>query len=272
MGGIINTYLSWNGVLILNELMILIWLAFGFSNSWISIQKSLNLIKIFQFSLASMAVILTTYFYLRYEAVSQILLILAGVIYFGFLVYLMIKHPSERKTLVTSVILIMLAIIFFSAEFQVASTLISYAHSFVLLNIGHMKIPAGSLLSLESIFVVIGAFVIARIKILYRIDSIQTKLILGFLFGALAFSVLYSSTLFALKNPLSIYWIVLVSLLLGIGDVCLMPPIMAYIADNALTGYKGRLIAGMYFSLSLSGYLSGLIGIKIIEALYVSKY
>jgi MFS family permease len=49
-----------------------------------------------------------------------------------------------------------------------------------------------------------------------------------------------------------------------------MPPIMAYVAETAPTEYKGRLMAGMYYSLSLSGYLSGLIGSTLLKN-YVSS-
>jgi proton-dependent oligopeptide transporter, POT family len=265
LGGIINGYFSWKGVLLLNEGMILIWVACCFFISLLSNIKDVGKLKLTQFIIALVIVGFISSLYLKFEKLSETLLMVAGIVYLGFLIFLMIKNPSVRKQLLFATFLIILAIIFFSAEFQVASTLIAYAHDFVTLNVVNITIPPGSLLALESIFVVIGAFVIARVKLLSKITSVQTKVLIGLLFGALAFVVLYGSTLIALHQPVSVLWIVFASLLLGFGDVYLMPPIMAYVVETAPLHYKGRLIAGMYFSLSLSGYLSGLIGETLLK-------
>lgn len=265
LGGIINGYFPWKGALILNELIIFAWLLCNLLLSEESILKNLNKMKLIQAIVILVLVSFIASFYLKLEKVSEILLMVLGVIYLGFMVFLMTKNQQIRKELLYSTFLIMLAIIFFSAEFQVASTLISYAHNFVTLNIAHIIIPAGSILALESIFVVIGAFVISRIKLLSNITSVQTKVLIGLLFGASAFAVLYGSTLMASHSTISILWIVFASLLLGLGDIYLMPPIMAYVAETSPSNYKGRLMAGMYFSLSLSGYLSGLIGTTLLH-------
>jgi dipeptide/tripeptide permease len=270
LGGIINGYLSWKGILFLNELIILLWLGFCAYTSWLVVLKYIDKIKLIQFIVLLAIVEYLAYLYLKFEKVSETLLVGVGIVYLGFVIFLMIKHPNFRKTLSFSMFLIILAIVFFSAEFQVASTLIAYAHNFVLLNIAHVNIPAGSLLALESIFVVIGALIIPRVKFLSNVTNVQTKVFIGFLFGALAFVVLYSSTFLAVHNSISVLWIVIASLLLGLGDVYLMPPIMAYVAETAPTEYKGRLMAGMYYSLSLSGYLSGLIGSTLLKN-YVSS-
>jgi POT family proton-dependent oligopeptide transporter len=265
LGGIINGYFSWRGVLFLNESMIMLWLGCCIFTSWLTVLKNIDKIKLIQFIALLAIVELVASSYLKFERVSEALLIIAGIVYVGFLIFLMVKNSSIRKTLLVSTFLTILAIVFFSAEFQVASTLIAYAHNFVVLKIVHINIPAGSLLALESVFVVIGAFVIARVKLLSNITHVQTKVLIGLLLGALAFAILYGSTLMALHNSISVLWIATAFLFLGLGDVYLMPPIMAYVAENAPSGYKGRLIAGMYFSLSLSGYLSGLIGSTLLK-------
>lgn len=260
LGGIINEYLSWKGILILNELMILVWLGCCAFSSWLSAFNNISKIKLIQFLAVLVVVEFIAYFYIRFERVSEILLIIAGNIYLGFLIFLLAKQPPFRKALTYATYLIILAIVFFTAEFQVASTLTAYSNSFVKLNVMHFIIPAGSLLALESVFVVLGAFVIARVKILSSITHVQTKVLIGLLFGALAFMTLYASTFLASQHLISVLWIAFAFLLLGLGDIFLMPPIMAYVTEAAPSDYKGRIIAGMYFSLSLSGYLSGFIG------------
>lgn len=260
LSGFVQTYFSWKGVLILNEIMIVIWLGGCAVNAWLSIFKKINAVKLITFFSILIFTGLITYFYLMFKSVAEISLIIAGLIYFSFLIYVVLKNPSIKKQLAFIIFLTAAAIIFFSGEFQVASTLVDYANNFANLNFAHIKIPPGSLLAFESIFVVLGAFIIARIKSLSVVTHVQTKVYVGLLLGAFAFVILYFSTMAAAHNDISVWWIVLAFLFLGLGDVYLMPPVMAYVAKNAPLKYKGRLMAGMYFSLSLSGYFSGLIG------------
>ena len=260
LGGVMNQYFSWKGVILLNESMIILWLIYCAFSSWLLVLINLNKLKLLKFVIVSTAVAFIAYFYLKVEIVSEILLSLAGILYIIFLVNLIIKQQGVRKSLIFSIFLILLAIVFFSGEFQVASTLADYANNFVELTIAQIKIPAGSLMALESIFVVLGAFFIARLKLATIITNIQTKVFIGLFLGTLAFILLYGSTLIASHHLISVWWIVLAFLLFGLGDVSLMPPIMAYVTKTAPTHYKGLLMAGLYFSLSLSGYFSGLIG------------
>ncbi len=260
LGGIMNEYFTWQSILLVNEAMVMIWFLFFIFSSWLSAIKNVGRVKFVQLVAVLIIIELVIYFYLKVKAVSVTLLIIAGISYLGLIIFLMVKNKSARKPLASSIFLIIFAIVFFSGELQVTSTLVDYSKHFVALNILHVTIPAGSLLALESIFVVLGAFIIARIKLLSNASHVQTKVLIGLFFGTLAFAVLYSSTFLASHHLISVLWIVLSFLLLGFGDVYLMPPIMAYVTESAPPAYKGRLMSGMYFSLSLSGYFSGLIG------------
>lgn len=263
LGGFLEVYFSWEGMLILNEVIIALWFCGCILNGWLVYLKKIDKIKLVQFAGMFFLAGAITYFYLTIKSVSEILLIIVGLVYLGFILFLMIKNTPVRKRLGFIIFLTALIIIFFSGEFQVASTLVDYANNFVKLNIMHIKIPPGSLLAFESIFVVLGAFIIARVKWLSALVHIQVKVCVGLLLGALAFTVLYVSHFSAAHHSISVLWIIFAFLLLGFGDVYLMPPVMAYVANHSPLKYKGRLMAGMYFSISLSGYFSGLIASEL---------
>lgn len=260
LSGFVQTYFSWECVLILNEFFIGIWLMSCISSAWIHSLRRINLTRLYQFIGIVIFAVFFTYFYFTRKNVSTITMLITGLCYLGFIIFLMFKNPEIKKQLTAIIFLTMCAITFFSGEFQVASTLVDYANHFVKLTFSDIKIAPGSLLALESIFVVLGAFIIARIKWLSSVTGVQTKVAIGLLFGVLAFVVLYISNFSAMHHSISVLWIILAFLLLGLGDVYLMPPIMAYVANHAPLKYKGTLMAGMYFSISLSGYFSGLIG------------
>lgn len=260
LSGFVQSYFSWRGVILLNESMIAIWLVSCFSKKWLYAFKETTKKKILAFFVALFLFQVVSYFYLSIQSVSEILLTIAGIIYVGFILYLIYRNKQSANKLIYMLFLTMIAVIFFSGEFQVASTLVDYSVHFVSLRVDHIKIPAGSLLAFESVFVIIGAFFISKIKWFSALKQTEVKAGVGLLFGAFAFSVLYLSHFFAASHSISVIWIIFAFLLLGFGDVSLMPPIMSYIADNAPSKYKGRLMAGVYFSISLSGYFSGLIG------------
>ncbi len=263
LGGIVHEYCGWHGVIILTEVIALTCLGYCILDGWFAAWKELTSTKLMQLAVALSISAAIAYSYLKFERVSAILLVIAGLVYLFFLGFLICHYFEIRKLLMRAIFFTVVAILFFSGEFQVASTLVNYTHAFVKLNVGPVTIPVGSLLAFEAIFVVLGAFFITRIKFFSAVTRVQTKLLVGLALGVLAFVVLYVSTLFSVTHLIGVLWIVLAFLLLGLGDVYLMPPIMAYVTEIAPPNYKGRLMAGMYFALSIAGYLSGFIGAKL---------
>ena len=262
IGGILNSTLSWGYLIIFNFVISAIcFILFFFGNEkWgpalITITRSSSL-KLTGFLIPTIFLIAI---YLRSETFSQVILGAITIYYIFTLIYWMISRRSIRKNLIIGMYFILLAILFFTGEFQVASTTIAYAIKFANLDIFGVAIPPGSIVALESIFVVLGAYAITRIK--FEFDTTK-RIVIGLLFGVLAFATLLASTFVAGSVKISLMWLILAFLFFGVGDVYLTPPIMSYITKISPDDIRGRLISGMYFSFSLAGYLSGLIGSKI---------
>jgi POT family proton-dependent oligopeptide transporter len=270
LGGFVNQYYSWRGMLILNELIIMLWLILVVWGSWFTALLQIKILDFVKFFVLVLVCIATVSFYLKFESFSLYVLIVTGITYMIFLTWVAFNNSDSRKSILFSTLLIVFAIIFFTGEFQVASTMTAYASSFVNLNLFKIQIPAGSLLSIESIFVIVGAFVLTRVKWFSKLSQVSTKVSIGLLCGAAAFLILYCSTLIASHHTISLLWLVLAFLLFGFGEINLMPPIISYIAQHAPLKYKGRLMAGTYFALCLSGYLSGLIGSILMRNIHSS--
>jgi dipeptide/tripeptide permease len=67
LGGIVNGYFSWKGVLFLNELMIMLWLGCCVCISWLLVLKNIDKIKLIQFIILLVTVEIVAYFYLKFE-------------------------------------------------------------------------------------------------------------------------------------------------------------------------------------------------------------
>lgn len=263
VGGFIGQYFLWRGVICLNEIAILTWILFIFFGEWLQSLSEIDNLKSLKFILLVSLSNVLIYLCLSHQTLSKYILSFTILAYFAFLAWLVCFFKEYREKLVFAIVLIVFAIVFFSGEFQVASSLIAYSDNFVSLKEFNFNIPASATVSLESFFVVIGALLLTKSFLYSKIKFSQTKVLLGLLCCASAFLILYISTSMAAIGKISLFWIVFPSLLLGLGEVSLMPTIISYVAKISPDKFQGRLMSGMYFALSISGYVSGLIGERI---------
>lgn len=271
IGGYVENFFSWRGVILLNEIMIIIWFLFAYTAGWLNYLRQLNSQIFIKFWVTVLFTAVLVFFCLTFQSISKYILIISIIGYLIFLISTIRIFKEDKKKILFSLILTLFAIVFFCGEFQVTSSLIVYADNFVRLKEFNFNIPVTSLVSLESIFVVLGAFIITKMALFTQIKFSQTRVLIGLCCSAIAFLILYFSTWIVGNEKISLLWIVFPSLLLGLGEVSLMPPIISYIAKESPPDCKGRLLSGMYFALSISGYISGFIGEIIMQHHHLSN-
>lgn len=264
-GGLLFKYISWNALIGFNLCITVITIAIYGQTSFIKNVKSLQSADIFKYIFVVTVATMLAFFYLKIKTIAEIFLIMAALCYVVFVALIVYKRKQVRKQLLIAFLYILLAIVFFSGEFQIASTLVDFSKHFVNLKVLSFDVPAGSLVALESIFVILGAWAISKSSYLAdKLDS-NKKVFSGLIIGLMAFTILFTLTKSVKHTNISFIYIVVVFLLLGIADVIMTPPIMSYIATVSPSDIKGRLMAGTYFAFSVAGYLSGFIGYKISE-------
>lgn len=262
--GFLNFHYGWSAGLSMNIILSTLWFTtiLG-TKAWrISFKNYFSSNHV----LMIVGAIILSFLYLYSKTFSELTAAAIAVVYIGQLVFI-IKSVDKKIAcnILIGVWFLLFAIIFFSGEFQVASTTTEYAKTFLNLRVAGIHIPAGALMSLESVFVVLGALFLPKLLSLFKVESIQTRILIGLLFGASAFALLLISTLMAGNGKMTIGWIVLCFAMLGIGEIILMPSIMAYVDKISPEQYRGRLMAGIYLSLSLAGILSGFISDMVSE-------
>lgn len=265
VGGLLFKYASWDTLVGFNVVLTAITLVIYFYTGFIANLTSLNTSSVIKFLGVMLLAVVLAYLYLKVQILAEAFLIIAGIGYAIFLGLVIYKRREIRKQLLIALLFIFLAIIFFSGEFQVASTLVDFSKNFVNLEVFNFAVPAGSLVALESIFVILGAYLISKSSYLSDKIGANKKVLIGLIFGVVAFTGLYFLSIEARTNNINFTYIVVIFCLFGLGDVILTPPIMSYVATISPKDIKGRLMAGTYFSFSVAGYLSGFIGEKLSE-------
>jgi POT family proton-dependent oligopeptide transporter len=182
------------------------------------------------------------------------------------LFYSSIKFDSKQRKIILILLLMMFfCMIFFANEFQVNNSLLIFSDKHVNRTVLGWKLPTNVLAALEPMFVVILApllsilwdFTARKNKTL----SIFKKITIGMLLECFGFALLaWVIYLFAYNEKLlPLFWIILTCMLLGLGELFIMPTVIAAITRFASKELKGLLMGVLYLALALSGYLSGYI-------------
>jgi dipeptide/tripeptide permease len=192
--------------------------------------------------------------------VEYLLDVIGLIILFVFLTYGVLEK-KQRKNILLLILMIAVTLLFFACELQTNSSLIIFVQNYVKRHYLGITIPASAFASLEPGFVIISSLILLRIwkKFQNHEPKELTKIIIGLFLASSAFAVLVLSakSIIISNHPASIGWIITASLLLGAGESCIMPPLIAAITHRAPANARGTFMGGLYLAIAFSGYLAG---------------
>ncbi len=184
------------------------------------------------------------------------------LIYFG--VRLFLSERKERLELASILFLIIICLLFFAFEFQVNSSLLVFADKYVNRKLlSNFTIPASDFAAFEPLFVILFAPVIAFVWKFLATKKIEfstaKKFTVGFLLSAISFYILFYAGQHAATHAtkISLVWIMLSFLLLGLGELFVMPIAIAAVTKIAPEKMRGTFMGFLYLALAFSGYLAG---------------
>ena len=179
---------------------------------------------------------------------------------FVFLGYAASKKEG-RKNILLLILMIAITLLFFTCELQTNSSLIIFTQDYIKRDYLNITIPASAFASLEPGFVIISSLALLKVwkKLQNKEPSELTKLIIGLFLAAGAFAILTltAKVIMISNHTASIGWIIAAYLLLGAGESCIMPPLLAAITHRAPSNARGTFMGGLYLALAFSGYLAG---------------
>ncbi len=147
-------------------------------------------------------------------------------------------------------LLIALLALFYGCEEQLGSTFVLFSERHVLRETLFGCIPAASLVMFNPLTILIGGPFIQRICLPRR-----TKLGIGFLLLAAAFSVLY----FSCGEAVPIAYMLSAIVLISIGELFIGPTILVSAAELAPAGRIGATMGAVSLGFSMANLLSGLL-------------
>lgn len=181
-------------------------------------------------------------------------LIIAGLILLSFFKKISIE---ERMSVFRLLILSMACILYFAGLLQVYSSLTLFIDRAVNKTIFGWEIPTLWFSALEPccIFLVVPFLNLSWSR--WELKS-ETKILIGLGVSSIAFICFAISGTAANDWPiLTLCLILLANAFLAIGELSIIPVTISIITSQSPKNYKGTFMGAFYFSLILSGYLSG---------------
>ena len=255
----------------------LYWLAFlvsgiGLLSAILFLKKFKNIFTAapnnYSFSKAALAITLSFFvslFFIRYNELFGYFISAAAILGIILAVNFVKKMSSQEQVAISSLLIPIISnIIFLIALLQVYSSITLFIERHVNRQILFgWEIPASWFSTMEPFCIL---FMVPLLNALWKklsnrginLSSHQ-KVILGLLFACVGFVVVSLITKIVWTNSYVVLLLLfLVNMLLAAGELCIIPVTMSLISLKSPTNYRGTLMGIFYFSLTFSGYLSGL--------------
>lgn len=198
--------------------------------------------------------------------VGSILNGVAIIIVLALAAYLILDKAPDYFKIGLMAGLILISVGYFSLVFQTSSSLTFFIENYVDRSLFHWQIPAAMFAALEPLFVAIGAPLMTYFWLHYdkqhygslTLLKVAAGLLLGGV-GFLIFALMAKYMGFIAPMHSAIFFIVLGNVLIGLGELCIAPPILSILAHLVPIKFRGTIMGIYYLALAFSGYLAGLI-------------
>ena len=207
------------------------------------------------------------------ETVARIVglaVVAVAVLYFVYLIGFTNHTAIEKRRFGVIFWLFILSAIFWSGFEQAGSSLNLFARDFTDRSLGDWLIPASTLQSINSTFIIILAPVfgslwvfLARIK---RNPSIPAKFGLGLLgLGAGFFVIAWGAANASSENLVSPAWLVVMYFLHTVGELCLSPVGLSSVTKLAPSSRVGQMMGVWFIGTALGNLMAGLVAGRLGE-------
>ncbi len=192
----------------------------------------------------------------------------------GFLFFAYRANSKERRSIIIIFLMVCFCVLFFACLFQCSTSLILFIERFADRRILDWVIPTASFVSLQPLFVVLLAPLLAQVwtRLKTHEPNAPKKIVLGLLCTSLSFACFMLATLDASNtHKAGLFWIITGNVWLSLGELCIAPPILAAITQLAPVTLQATLIGSFYLSLAFAGYLASLIA-KLTTAIAIDAH
>lgn len=178
------------------------------------------------------------------------------------LIYLAMKKKRLEKARIFALFLLNTGcLFFFLCSFQVGSSISLFLQDAVNRVLWGWQVPVPVFTALDPLFVVLMAPCFASIWFVLRKLSgdflVTSKMAIGMLMAAFAFFILYTIATNPMSQPLLMFLLVISYLLLGAGEICLVPAVLSALQFYAPASMRNMMMSSWYLFIAFAGYLAG---------------
>jgi len=198
-----------------------------------------------------------TYLFGNLLAVTGIMTVL------GLLLLMARLETPERFRVSGLCLLSFFCIFFFACSLQTGSSLTLFIERNIDRHIFGIQIPTMMFLSLEPFFIILTAPLVGYFWTWLGHKNCNpaasTKVGLGLCLAAISFLVFSIAATIAPHHHLPLLGVIVGNLILGLGELCVLPVVISAITQFAPHNLRGTLMGILFLALAFSGYLSGVI-------------
>jgi POT family proton-dependent oligopeptide transporter len=194
------------------------------------------------------------------NATMAFILLGTSVLFFAWLLTVGSRDRDERKRHLIIFVLFLGAAVFWSAFEQAGSTLNLFAQDSTARTLLGIRIEAGQLQSVNSLWIILLAPVFAWLwlKLGKYEPSTPAKFAYGLFFLALGFAILIPAAQFAAGGGrVSPMWLIMTYLFHTIGELCLSPVGLSAMTKLAPMRYAGLMLGVWFLAASVGNFIGG---------------
>ena len=275
--GIIAVQYGWHYSFIFSTVILGLWLfwfstqkeqfqnhgkppAYPLHNNYLTVLRKYSIL----FSCFSMIfILLITWILIQNPSFTSSFLMAIGLAtLIGLTVSLLKQKRKKRRTVFSLLSMMLVCLLFFSIEFQVNSSLILFSDQYVNRYLFNWQVPSSAFAALEPMFIILLApllgFFLPRLG--KHMPSAGIMLISCLLLESASFYIFYlGGHITGANQKIPFAWMLSGNLLLGAGEVFLMPTLISSITQLAPKHLKGTLMGTLYLVIAFSSYAAGLI-------------
>ena len=262
IAGLINHYFGWEYAIVSIVALYALWLIYFLSKEKFNFKQTSLSIRTGTATFVILILLTISLFLLmKYQFLVNKFLTLSVLFAFGYIAF----HLKNEKNkdyigLILIGISLFIALLFFTFEFQILSSLLIFSKDFVNTQIFGYQIPVTSLVGIEPFCVVLAIPLINKyVNKNGEQNNCFLKLLIALLLLGCSFAIFFMAASYYghIQNKLNLLWIVAGIAFMAVGEVMLMPPLLTLISEKAPSNLKSTFFGILYITISLSGYLSG---------------
>ena len=213
----------------------------------------------------ALVLVMVIWWVVQHHGVVGALLGMTGAAVAAALLWFCLAHDNkvEREQLLAAISLILFSIIFFLCFQQSGSSMNLFADRLVDREIAGWTIPASMFQSLNAIFIILLAPVLARLWLALARrgwePSTPVKFALAIIQVGLGFAVMVAGMMLADGGKVAMVWLVLAYLLFTTGELCLSPIGLSMVTKLSIPRMVGVMMGVWFLGSAAAEYLAALI-------------